>query len=274
MIKRLIVGVIILITIAGATLLGLDFYLKRSLPLINGTIQVKGLKDEVRIVRDKYGVPHIYGKDIEDVFFAVGFIQAQERLWQMDLMRRMAEGRLAEIFGDVPFKTEGSYGNTTLEQDKFKRIIGFKYLGERIEKEAKGEIKLVMDAYVKGINEFLRLNSNKLPPEFILLGYKPEKWRIADTIALGKFLSWNLTSNYDCELLRYLIMKKLGREKAEEMLPKHHDKGHFIINEDINPTQGVKIPESRSVKRKFDWSSPHPCPRGKRIGASNENLTG
>ena len=96
----------------------------RGLPLIEGELVLPGLQEEVEVVRDGYGIPHIFARNRKDLFFAVGFVHAQDRLWQMDLIRRISEGRLSEIFGDRPQAEHYAETASLLEEDKFKRLIG------------------------------------------------------------------------------------------------------------------------------------------------------
>ncbi len=240
-----LLAILTLIIITVVFFISLHF--KKSLPKINGKLSIKALRNPVKIVRDKYGVPHIYGENEEDIFFALGFVHAQERLWQLDLLRRMAEGRLAELFGNIKIQNDPEIGDTLVHSDKFKRVLGFYHISKKIKENIPNwKIKSIMQAYTDGVNEYINSNKNNLPPEFVILGYKPEEWEVEDTIAIGKFISWNLSGNFEEEILRYLIAEKAGIDKAMELFPKRHDIGHYIINEKL---AGVEEQKSKKAKK-------------------------
>ena len=161
---------------------------KKSLVATSGVASVKGLKDEVRIMRDQWGVPHIFAKSIKDLFFAEGYTHAQERLWQMDFNRRLACGTLSEIIGEL-----------TLDIDTFMRTIGLKRTAEaaaRLIQEKGGKlIKDVMQAYVKGVNAFIESHIVNPPFEYKVLGCQPSQWNIADTSACGLLVAYQLSMN-------------------------------------------------------------------------------
>jgi penicillin G amidase len=151
---------------------GLDALAKRALAQIDGTIRTPGLKAPVQVVRDRWGVPHIAAQSTEDLFFAQGFVMAQDRLWQMEVWRRTNEGRLAEIVGPA-----------AVSRDRTARLL--KYRGPLDENEFSSyhpEGRRIMTAFVAGINAFISQNANRLPVEFVLTGVKPEPWTIETLI--------------------------------------------------------------------------------------------
>jgi penicillin amidase len=206
----------------------LNNFSKRGLPQIKGEIKNLNLKSEVKILRDKYGIPHIYAKNLSDLFYAIGFVHAQDRLWQMDLFRRISQGRLTEIFGDLKITSGGRENLSLLSQDKFYRILGFKYYSEKSYKDLSSEVKFFLERYCEGINDYIE-KSNNLPLEFFLLKYKPEKWTPVDTLSIGRFIAWELTSNWETELLRYLTALKIGEEKMWRLFPKIDSPGPYIV---------------------------------------------
>ncbi|HEY9284115.1 MAG TPA: penicillin acylase family protein [Pyrinomonadaceae bacterium] len=158
------------------------------------SITVAGLRAEVRIVRDERGIPHVEAAGDEDLYFAQGYATAQDRLWQMDLLRRTARGELAEIFGRV-----------ALEEDKRHRTYGFGRLSETLEANAPAETRRVLEAYARGVNAYIQARDGaegrKLPQEFLLLGYRPRAWRPADSIIVGKIFAEALSTTWPTDLM-------------------------------------------------------------------------
>src|SRR5262245_53247545 len=140
---------------------------KQSLAKIDGDLNVPGLKEPVEIVRDKWGVPHIYAKNTEDLYFAQGYVIAQDRLWQLEWWRRQREGRLSEVLGPSAF-----------ERDRQARLL--MYRGPFDDSEWTSyhpEGKKIFTAFVNGLNAFITQNADNLPVEFKLTGIKPELWK-------------------------------------------------------------------------------------------------
>jgi penicillin amidase len=146
---------------------------KESLAPISGTLDVPGLRDEVEVIRDRWGVPHIYAKNTDDLFMAQGYVMAQDRLWQMEMWRREREGRLAEILGP-----------SAVARDRTARQL--KYRGPMDDREWRSyhpDGKRLFDAYAAGVNAFITANAKKLPVEFRVTGITPEPWT-AETLVL------------------------------------------------------------------------------------------
>ena len=160
----------------------------------------------VEIIRDTWGVPHIYAKTETDLFFAQGFVHAQDRLFQMDLNRRVGSGRLSEIIGSKGVAT-----------DRFARIMGWTRAAHNHVHGGDDATLVMADAYCAGINAFI--SSSKVPLEFRLLFYKPEPWHLYHSAAWGIVLAWGLSANWQSELIRNLLIAALGEEKAADILP-------------------------------------------------------
>src|SRR3989304_4947711 len=137
-------------------------WLRQSLPQLDGSLTLSGLKAPVEIVRDRHGVPHIYAGSVADAYFALGFVHAQDRLWQMEMTRRVGSGRLSEALGAA-----------TLDTDKFLRTLGIRSVAEATLKSLSDETRSQLDAYAAGVNAFLAQRSGPLPPEFLLTGIQP-----------------------------------------------------------------------------------------------------
>jgi len=183
-------------------------WLRQSLPQIEGTVTLSGLKAPVEIVRDRHGVPHIYANSVDDAYFALGFAHAQDRLWQMEMNRRIGSGRLSEALGAA-----------TLDADKFLRTLGVRRAAEATLKALSAEARSQLDAYAAGVNAFLAQRPGPLPPEFLLTGVSPEPWHGADSVAWIKMMAWDLGGNWRSELLRLRLAKKLSTAQIGEFLP-------------------------------------------------------
>lgn len=191
--------------------------LRKSLPEISGSITLKGLSQSVDIYRDEYGIPHIYAQNRDDLMFAVGFVSAQDRLWQMDLTRRAATGRLAEIFGE-----------RVISADLLARTIGYERIAkQQIEKLSPDELA-ALEAYSRGVNACVA-GSAALPIEFRLLKYEPEPWRPSDSLAISRVLAWQLSKNYKSELAMLRVASRLDSARAAELGLTYPESGPFII---------------------------------------------
>ncbi len=207
-------------TVAGITgLAGGAYYLltHRPLPKKNETLSIPNLHEPVKIITDLYGVPHIYANNEDDLYFAQGYIHAQQRLWQMEMNRRLTSGRLSEIFGPV-----------ALEVDRFCRRLGMHRSAAADLLQLPAHEKRVLEAYAQGVNAFLEHNSQRLPIEFTILRYKPEAWQPTDTLQWAKLMAWNLGGNWETELIRARLVALLGVERAMK-LEGGYDPQHPLI---------------------------------------------
>ncbi len=183
---------------------------KKSLPNYNESHRLSGLKQKVDIKRDRWAVPHIQARSEEDLFFAQGFLHAQDRLWQMEMNRRIASGRLSELFGSI-----------ALDADRISRSLGFRRLAQGDWKRYEGKaIASVGTAYSAGVNAFIE-KSKHLPPEFKLLGIKPEPWTEIDSLAYGRFISFAMSYGWAHEIERMRLAAEVGVEKAAELHPEY-----------------------------------------------------
>lgn len=198
-------GVLILAVIV--TLAAAYGYLWRSLPKVKGELTVAALSAPVDIVRDAFGVPHIFAQDAYDAAFALGFVHAQDRLWQMEINRRIGSGRLAEILGPA-----------ALDTDRFLRTLGVRRVAEANLAKVDPESRKLLGAYALGVNAFLATDP-VLPPEFLLTGARPEPWSPVDSVVWGKMMAWDLGGNWRSELLRMRLAKTLPLARIHEFLP-------------------------------------------------------
>jgi penicillin G amidase len=172
----------------------------------SGTLQVPGLTDEVRIVRDRWGIPHIYAKNTDDLFFAQGFVQAQDRLFQIDLWRRSTQGRLAEILG-------ASY----VDRDRLARLM--RYRGDmNTEWESYSpDAHRIATRFVAGINAQIATTGEHLPEEFSVAGYRPELWKPEDLLSRAE--GFVMTYNASDEVFRARMTAAVGLERTQMLLP-------------------------------------------------------
>jgi len=210
---------------------------RKKVPQTTGNIRLKGLISKVEVVRDQWGIPHIYAHNIHDLLFAQGFIHAQDRLWQMDFQRRVVSGRLAEIFG-----------KEVIQVDRWMRTLGFRRAAEKDAGKLDTPMRLDQEAYSEGVNAFIA--QGKLPVEFSLLRYSPEPWSPADILSWNKMMSWNLSTNWVSEIIRAALIDHLGEAQAEELEPGYLDNWPSIV-----PTAGAYSLELNSQAHFFTGPS-------------------
>jgi penicillin G amidase len=198
--------------------------LRRSLPVIDGSVTVQGVSAPVEIVRDADAIPHIFAATKQDALFGLGYVHAQDRLWQMEFQRRIGHGRLSEIFGAA-----------TIPQDRFLRTVGFGRAARSAWASMPAWAKQQIDAYVTGVNAFIATHrGSALPPEFSLLRFQPEPWTGPDVIAWVKMMAWDLSANYSFELLRADLIRAVGEQRAAQLMPPYPAHGLSILGNGAN----------------------------------------
>ena len=175
------------------------WFVYRPLPRLDGTIGVPGLQKDVVVERDRWGVPHIRASSAEDMAEAQGYVMAQDRLWQMDLLRRVSRGQLSEVLGPG-----------TLEIDKQFRTLCFGRAAERDVAQMDANSRGIMEAYARGINRFIEQHRNQLPLEFSLLKYKPQPWQVSDSLVIAGYMYQTLTNTWEEELNRAKVTERVG----------------------------------------------------------------
>ncbi len=199
--------------------LGLQQLSRRSLPKTKGKSKIKGIKKDIEIIRDEWGIPHIYAQNIHDLAFAQGYVQAQDRLWQMELNKRVATGTLAEIFGVA-----------ALEIDIASRTLGFPRIGKQDQALMPKSLIKIMKSFLKGINASRKQQLNNLPVEFVLAGFSPQKWTISDLMTFSRLMAWQLSHGWQGSLIRAKLIDKVGALAANE-LEMHYDPDNPAILE-------------------------------------------
>ncbi|WP_077619176.1 penicillin acylase family protein [Bacillus sinesaloumensis] len=215
----LLTGIIILILLVASILVGYLF-LKKSLPVIEGSLIVDGISGEVEVIRDENGVPHIVANNTHDLYFAQGYVTAQDRLFQMDLSRRQASGELSEVIGA-----------SLVEQDKYFRTLGLRRAAESSYNVYSSEAKAVLQSYSEGVNAFIKeaKEKNKLPIEFSLAGYEPTEWSPIDSLTIGKYMAYDLGGHYKGQAFRYYMAQHVSEEKFFELFPTYPEDGATVL---------------------------------------------
>jgi len=201
-------GLSALLVVLAAIAAGVAYaVLKNTVASSSGTLAIAGLSAPVEVVRDREGVPHVSASTTDDLFCALGFLHAQDRLWQMELTRRAGQGRLSEVFGERTFSS-----------DVFLRTLDLYGHAERSEAGLAPEIRKSLEAYARGVNAFMGRKTGlfepRLPPEFLLLRHQPEPWRAADSLVTAKMMAFNLSTNLNQEMMR-LAFAAEGLTSAE-----------------------------------------------------------
>jgi penicillin G amidase len=184
--------------------------LRSSLPQASGQITVSGLHAGATIARDTDGVPTITAANDDDLAFGLGFAHAQDRLFQMELQRRFGAGRLAELFGEV-----------AVPVDTQMRVLGLYRSAEAAFPLLSPAVRSGIEAYSAGVNAYVATHSWLLPPEFLLLRFKPEPWKPVDTLVWGKLMDFELGGNYRGELLRARLAQTLSADDMEFLYPEY-----------------------------------------------------
>jgi penicillin G amidase len=217
---------------AGGILLWLRSAAKAALPMLDGDLHLAGLSAPVTVKRDAHGVPHIQAASQEDLFVAQGYVTAQDRLWQLDVLRRNSNGELAEILGP-----------SLVAHDKAQRVLRIQVTAQRIYANLPAADRARFDAYARGVNLFIEQHQDALPAEFKLLFYKPQPWTGEDSISIGLMMEQTLDTHFE---------SKLGRERVSALL--HNSK----LESDLYPVGSWRDHPPTGIL--LDLSQPHAEP--------------
>jgi len=213
----------------------------KSFPQVDGEIKLKGLRGPVDIYRDNMGIPHIYAASSHDLFFAQGYVHAQDRFWQMDTWRHIGSGTLSEMFG-----------KGQVETDTFLRTLGWRHTAEQEYAGLDPESKSIIDSYTEGVNAYLDdHDTTALSLEYAVLGllspdYKVEKWTPINSLTWGKAMAWDLRGNMDKEIERAVLLKTLTPEQLAELYPAYPEDHPVIVNQ-IGAGISARAPASASA---------------------------
>jgi len=181
---------------------------QKVMPVTEGRLEVAGLVGEVAIERDAAGIPTLRGASRDAVLYGLGFVHAQDRLWQLETHRRIGAGRLAEAFG-----------SGAVDNDRFLRALGVRRAASAQWKQLDADARAAVSAYTAGINAFIGDHLRTRPPEFLILGLDPEPWTPEDTLAWGIMMAWDLGGNWNNELLRMRLAMSLPVARIDQLLP-------------------------------------------------------
>jgi penicillin G amidase len=221
--RRILLAVLLILVGAG---LYLWFVAHSALPQLDGRLQINGLSARVTATRDAHGVPTIEAATLDDLFFAQGYVTAQDRLWQMDIMRRFGSGELSEILGE-----------DALKLDREQRILGLRAAAAKSIAMANPRDRAFFEAYARGVNAFIGTHGSKLPIEFRLLHYTPKPWSTEDSIVIANQMVKDLNYPYFfAALAREKILAKLGPELTADLYVNRswHDRPPTVMREDLN----------------------------------------
>lgn len=270
--RRVVAATLLLI---AAALVGGAIYLRQSLPAYSGDVTVAGISGPVDIVRDNDAVPHVFAATKKDGLFGLGYVHAQDRLWQMEFQRRIGHGRLSELFGPV-----------TVPQDRFLRTIGFGRAARSAWEHLPQEDREQIDAYTAGVNAFIATHrGRRLPPEFTLLRFEPEPFTGADVLVWVKMMAWDLSANYASELLRNDLIARIGPERTAQLMPPYPANGLSVLNdqppsrpmrEDVNDASGSSATSSQAALSSLErmLASGHPVVADMLLGSSKHEAVG
>jgi penicillin amidase len=259
--------VFLVLVAAGAFLLWLRLSAGAALPVLDGDLHVGGLSAPVTVRRDAHGVPHIEAATQEDLFVAQGYVTAQDRLWQMDMYRRNAQGELAEVLGP-----------SLVKHDTAQRVLGFGKISQRIYAGLPAADRMRMDAYSRGVNLYIQQHQDRLPTEFKLLFYRPEPWTGADSINIGMMMVDMLDSHWDVKLAHELIAARLHNPQLEaELYPVGSWRDHPPTGEVVDLTQPRPAPppvtgDEDDERTQAVVAPPQPLPHGINLPALRATL--
>ena len=226
-VPRLLFWVVVVCLLVLTAALGYAYYVAHAaLPQLDGQLPVNGLSASVTVMRDSHGMPTITAATLEDLFFAQGYVTAQDRLWQMDVTRRFAAGELSEILGEE-----------TLKHDREQRILGLRAAAKKSLQAASDRDRGFFAAYARGVNAYIASQANNLPIEFRILRYAPKPWTPEDSVVIANQMVKDLNYHYFFDALdREKILAKLGPELAADLYVNQswHDHPPTVMREDLS----------------------------------------
>ncbi|HSD84458.1 MAG TPA: penicillin acylase family protein, partial [Anaerolineae bacterium] len=221
---RIGLGLLVLLIILTAVA---AWVVRRAWPETSGTLQVSGLSAPVEISRDRWGVPQIYAQNEHDLFFAQGYVHAQDRLWQMEMNRRLGSGTLGEVLGRLGGRIDRTW-----------RLYGLRRVAEQSWAEMAGDSRAILEAYAEGVNAYVNTHRDRLPVEFIILGVDPKPWTPVDTLVWGNLMAYFYSPHGWQELDYAKLVAKVGQTAAQKIV---------VPNETGTP---IIMP---AVTERYDW---------------------
>ena len=232
MLKWLGWGVLALLLVGLSAAGGGYLWLRTSVPEVDGELSLSGLSAPVEVVRDRHGIPHILAQSEEDALFALGFVHAQDRLWQMEMNRRVGAGRLAEVLGPA-----------ALDTDRLLRTLGLYRRAEGTLAHLAPESRHRIAAYLRGVNAWLEARDGPLPPEFLILGFEPAPWRAADSLVWPKVMALDLSREWTRDLMRLRMSAFLPPDRILDFYPPYRDdKPWGVVPPEVSEARPGEIP--------------------------------
>jgi len=213
--------------------------LKSKIPEYNGEQAVTGITNDVQVYRDSFAVPFIIAEDEFDAAFALGYVHAQERLFQMDMSRRAGEGRLSEIIG-----------SETIPFDKMFRTLGLYQTVIRDYEQLNPISKKYLEAYSKGVNGYIKNADGNFTFEFDILGYDPYPWKPEHSLVIAKLMAWELNISWWTDIAFSHLVQKLGVEKVAEIIPDYDENSPTIIPQKMQQFSNIPL-DFYKVDKKF-----------------------
>ncbi|HYB94263.1 MAG TPA: penicillin acylase family protein [Vicinamibacterales bacterium] len=227
--KRLaVVLTLVLLAVAG---LGGWWWVRESLPVLDGQLSMPGLRAPVEVLFDRHGVPSVYARDPEDAWFAAGVLHARDRRWQMELYRRVTVGRLSEVLGTA-----------TIAFDKRFLTLGLRDAAKAEWDRANPAVRVALERYAAGVNAATAaMTGRKRPLEFQLLGIEPPPWKPIDSLAVGRLLAWRLSENHQAELIRAALIAKFGDGAARQLMGAYPPQAPAILDTTLSKTASARL---------------------------------
>ncbi|MAG36527.1 MAG: peptidase S45, partial [Dehalococcoidia bacterium] len=241
--------------LGAAAVVGLPWYwLRRSLPRHQGTVHLGGIDGEIEIVRDRWSIPHIFAGNTGDLFFGQGYASAQDRLWQMEVGRRVASGTLAELVGPL-----------VLDADRLLRRLGFRRAGTAEWQDLEEEARLTLDAYCAGVNAWILECGNRLPLEFTIMRARPALWTPIDCLAFAKYMAFGQAADWQGKWLRGQAVARADAERVLALEPftgenppqtMHVPAGidYGAVDYGLGGPQAVPLPQAVSTAASNGWA--------------------
>ena len=228
---RILIGVGSAVLCVVSAILVIGYILAtKSFPQTTGTLSLESIREPVTIHRDGFGMPHVFADDDHDAYMAAGVLHAQDRLWQMELIRRAGEGRLAEILGEK-----------ALPVDRLFRTLGLSSLARRIVSELGVESRTALEDYAAGVNAFIRSHRSALPVEFDMLEVEPDPWLPEHSILLSKLMAWELNYSRWVDITYGYIIERVGEARARELYPDWPTDAPIIVSKESRGREAASL---------------------------------
>lgn len=213
-----LLGVLLLLALVAAAVVARSMA-RRAVPDYSQDVFLRGMLDTVFVVRDAHAVPTVYARNEPDLYRAVGYVMAQDRLWQMDLLRRASTGRLSELFGEEFVAT-----------DLLLRSLQIPQKSQRVLERTDPVIVQALEAFADGVNQFIEQNPRNLPPEFSLLGYRPEPWLPVHSVNFTGFMAWEVGGEWSTELILSRLSQVVDQNRFLELLPDNYQQTEGFVH--------------------------------------------